>query len=92
MFHKNRCVQMLYGHNTLIKQVWGLQFIILEVNGREIIYQFFFYSSLKMNVMKLMSKIVIDFKEELKNFDWTSTRSKWEQFQLDDDFFSTRKD
>jgi hypothetical protein len=36
-----------------------------------------------------MSKIVIDFKEEFKNFDWTSTRSKWEQFELDDDFFST---
>ena len=30
---------MLYGYNTLMKQVHGLQFIALEVSEREIIYQ-----------------------------------------------------
>jgi len=28
-----------------------------------------------MNVMKLLSKIIIHFEEELKSFDWTSTKS-----------------
>jgi hypothetical protein len=50
------------------------------------------FINFKMTRLKLMSKIIIYLKKKEKGLeilDWISMRSRQEQFELEDEFFST---
>jgi len=77
-----------------MKQVWSLEFIILEINGIKITYQLlFFYANFNINGLKLISKIFIHLKQGKKR-GWRvsiSMRSKQEQFDLENELFPPTK-
>jgi hypothetical protein len=50
------------------------------------------FTNFKMTRLKLMSKIIIYLKKKEKGLeilDWISMRSRQEEFELEDEFFST---